>query len=62
MVSMSRRPSRAAMLLYGFTTDGARTFPIVPPFVSFVALAQNIYSAIMIFLFLLGLRNMLKLK
>ena len=57
--------------LYGFTFDHPQaitpegrgnTYPIVPLWVSALSLFQNIISAILIFLFLLALRNLLKLK
>lgn len=56
--------------LYGFvpTVNAADTpataprFPYVPGPVSLASLLQNIISAILIFLFLLALRNLLKLK
>ncbi len=48
--------------LYGLTTDGRLTFPYVPSRVSFASLIQIILSSILLFLLLLGIRNMLKLK
>jgi hypothetical protein len=46
--------------LYGFETGGA--YAIVPPGVSSWSFAQRFFSAIFIFLFGLGVRNMLKMK
>ena len=48
--------------LYGFEKDGSNFVPIVPLAVSILNIVQNILSAILIFLFGLALRNMLKLK
>jgi uncharacterized protein YjbI with pentapeptide repeats len=49
--------------LYGYYYDNnGRSFPNVPFSVSLISLVQNILSAILIFLFLLALRNLLKLK
>lgn len=50
--------------LYGFETNAVTqaTYPRVPWGVSILSIAQNILSAILIFLFLLAVRNLLKLK
>ncbi len=47
--------------LYGFS-DTNKRFPYVPGWTSFFSLLQNVLSAILIFLFLLALRNLLKLR
>lgn len=47
--------------LYGFN-DIENRFPKVPALISFVILLQNVLSAILIFLFLVAMRNLLKLK
>jgi len=44
------------------TSDGSNTYPVVPRAVSIAGLVQNILSAVLIFLLLLGVRNLLKLK
>lgn len=49
--------------LYGLHYDkSGKSFTNVPAFVSFFSLLQMVLSAILIFLFLLALRNLLKLK
>ncbi len=44
------------------STIGGDPVPIVPPGVSIASAVQKIFSAVMIFLFGLALRNMLKMK
>ena len=48
--------------LFGLTSDGGNTYPVVPRAVSVAGLIQNVLSAVLIFLLLLGIRNLLKLK
>ena len=48
--------------LFGLTSDGSNTYPVVPRAVSIAGLIQNVLSAVLIFLLLLGIRNLLKLK
>jgi hypothetical protein len=49
--------------LYGLEADASgNTFPIVPGFVTDWGATQRLLSALLIFLFGLALRNMLKLK
>ena len=49
--------------LYGLELyDGGDPVPIVPPGVSIASAVQKVFSAVMIFLFGLALRNMLKMK
>ena len=49
--------------LYGLELyNGGDPVPIVPPGVSIASAVQKIFSAVMIFLFGLALRNMLKMK
>ncbi len=48
--------------LFGLTSDGGNTYPVVPRAVSVAGLIQNVLSAVLIFLLLLGVRNLLKLK
>jgi len=48
--------------LYGLTSDGNNTFPEVPSAVTVASIMQNLLSAVLIFLLLLGIRNLLKLK
>jgi len=48
--------------LFGLTSDGGNTYPVVPRAVSIWGLVQNVLSAVLIFLLLLGIRNLLKLK
>jgi len=48
--------------LFGLTSDGSNTYPVVPRAVSVWGLIQNVLSAVLIFLLLLGVRNLLKLK
>ena len=58
--------SEAAMqtfgCLYGLTETKTTLVPSVPPMVSFVNILQNVLSVLLIFLFGLAVRNMLKLK
>jgi len=48
--------------LFGLTSDSSNTYPVVPRAVSIWGLVQNVLSAVLIFLLLLGIRNLLKLK
>jgi hypothetical protein len=48
--------------LYGLTADGNNTFPKVPSAVTVASIVQDLPSAVPIFLLLLGIRNLLKLK
>ena len=48
--------------LFGLTSDGSNTYPVVLRAVSIAGLIQNVLSAVLIFLLLLGIRNLLKLK
>jgi hypothetical protein len=47
---------------FGLISDGGNTYPVVPRAVSIWGLIQNVLSAVLIFLLLLGIRNLLKLK
>lgn len=48
--------------LYGFETAGDQEYPIVSSRVSRASTLQSLASAVLIFLFLLGVRNQLRLK
>jgi len=48
--------------LYGLTSDGNNTWPKGPSAVTVARVIQNLLSAVLIFLLLLGIRNLLKLK
>jgi hypothetical protein len=48
--------------LYRLTSDGNNTDPKVPPAVTVARIVQNLLSAVLIFLLLLGIRNLLNLK
>jgi hypothetical protein len=48
--------------LYGFEPGGAQAPPIVPYRVAVASTIQTLLSAILIFLFLLAVRNLLRLK
>lgn len=60
--SGSEAARRVYGCLYGLEQDGDNTVAVVPSFVSFWSTIQKMLSAVLIFLFGLGLRNMLKLK
>jgi hypothetical protein len=46
----------------GLASDGNNKYPKVPSAVTVASIVQNLLSAVLIFLLLLGLRNLLKLK
>ena len=48
--------------LYGYTSDGAQSVGRVPIAVSVAGAVQKVLSGVFVFLFGLGLRNMLKMK
>jgi len=48
--------------LYGLTSHGNNTDPKAPSAVTVASIVQNLLSAVLIFLPLLGIRNLLKLK
>ena len=48
--------------LYGIERFGDNPVPVVPSAISFASAIQKLVSAVMIFLFGLALRNMLKMK
>jgi len=58
----SEAAPRTLGCLYGLTSDGNNTFPKVPSAVTVASITQNLLSAVLIFLLLLGIRNLLKLK
>jgi len=53
----SEAARRALGCLYGLTSDGNNTFPKVPSAVTVASIMQNLLSAVLIFLLLLGIRN-----
>jgi len=58
----SEAARRTLGCLYGLTSDGNNTFPKAPSAVTVASIVQNLLSAALIFLLLLGIRNLLKLK
>lgn len=48
--------------LYGVTSNGNNTYPTAPSAVTVASIVQNLLSAVPIFLLLLCIRNLLKLK
>ena len=58
----SEAARRTLGCLYGLTSDGNNTYPKVPSAVTVASIMQNLLSAVLIFLLLLGIRNLLKLK
>lgn len=48
--------------LYGMTGNGAGALPVVPPSVTLLSGLQSIISAALLFLTVLGVRNMFRLK
>lgn len=60
-LTRSESARRTFSCLYGFESKNER-FAVVPVGVGLLAMLQSLLSAILIFLFLLALRNMLKLK
>lgn len=48
--------------LYGIQDKGGQDYPTIPPLVSIVSTLQSFLSAIFIFLFGLGVRNMFRIK
>jgi hypothetical protein len=53
---------RTYACLFGLEGTGEQEYPVVPPRVSLASAAQSLASAALIFLFLLALRNLLRLK
>lgn len=53
---------RTYRCLYGLEGIGGRPMPVISSAVSYFMIGQKLLSAVMIFLFGLALRNMLKMK